>query len=112
MGKNDRCAVWVCDNDHKYSNCSVIKPRISKWNQTSEILFFSRNNEIKIKTWTKMLNKVLADSGKKNSFQVNKYTNVCSNYLRYGRPVELASHPILFFNGYDEAVTKRKEGNL
>ena len=52
------------------------------------------------------------------TFQVGKYTKVCSNNFEYGRPVEAAPNPTLFLKGYDDdanvgvkkkAPTSRKE---
>ena len=36
------------------------------------------------------------------TFQVGKYTKVCSNNFEYGRPVEAAPNPTLFLKGYDD----------
>ena len=36
------------------------------------------------------------------TFQVGKYTKVCSNNFEYGRPVEPAPNPTLFLKGYDD----------
>ena len=44
------CAVWGCDNDRRYSDRCVIKPHISKWDQSLQMRFFSPNNENKVKT--------------------------------------------------------------
>ena len=39
MRKSDRCAVWVYDNDRRYSDRDVIKPHISEWDQSLRMLF-------------------------------------------------------------------------
>ena len=36
------------------------------------------------------------------TFQVSKYTKICSNHFEYGRLVEIAPSPTLFFKGYDD----------
>ena len=65
--------------------------------------FFSPKTENEVKTWTKLVNRVFVDSfGKKKTFQVSKYTKICSNNFEYGRPVGVASNPILFLKGYDD----------
>ena len=56
MGKNDRCAVWGCDNDRRYSDRYVIKPYISKWDQSLQMNFSPPKNEYKVKTWIKLIN--------------------------------------------------------
>ena len=81
--------------------------------------FNSPKNENEAKTWTKLVNRVFVDSsGKKKTFQVNKYTKICSNHFEYGRPVEAAPNPTPFLKGYDndpkvgvkrKAPTSRKE---
>ena len=81
--------------------------------------FFSPKTENEVKTWTKLVNRVFVDSfGKKKTFQVSKYTKICSNNFEYGRPVGVAPNPILFLKGYDDdakvgvkrkAPTSRKE---
>ena len=89
--KSDRCVVWGCDNDRRYSDRYVIKPHISKWDQSLQIFFFSPKYENEVITWTKLINRVFVDSsGKKKTFQVRKYTKICSNHFEYGRPVEAA----------------------
>ena len=45
--------------------------------------------------WNKNLRKM-------KTFQVGKYTKVCSNNFEYGRPVEAAPNPTLFLKGYDD----------
>ena len=65
--------------------------------------FFSPNNETEVKTWTKLVNRVFVDSsGKKETFQMGKYTKICSSHFEYGRPVEAAPNPTLFLKGYDK----------
>ena len=65
--------------------------------------FFSPNNETEVKTWTKLVNRVFVDSsGKKETFQMGKYTKICSSHFEYGRPVEAAPSPTLFLKGYDK----------
>ena len=49
MGKNDRCAVWGCDNDRRNSDRYVIKSHISKWDQSLQMRFLSPKNENKVK---------------------------------------------------------------
>ena len=52
--------------------------------------------------WNKNLDKasVFVDSsGKIKTFQVSKYTKVCSNNFEYG---EAAPNPTLFLKGYDD----------
>ena len=79
MGKNDRCAVWGCYSDRRYSDGYVIKPPISK---SLQMRFFSPKNKNQVKTWTKVVNRVfVASSGKKKTFQVTKYTKISSNHL-------------------------------
>ena len=65
MGKNDRCVVWGCDNDRRYSDPCVIKPHISKWDQSLQMRFFSRKNKKEVKTWTKFVTRVFVDSSGK-----------------------------------------------
>ena len=102
MGKNDRCADGGCDNDCQYSDRYVIKPHISKWDQSLQMRFFSPKNENEVKTWTKLINRVFVDSsGKKKTFRVSKYTKICSNHFEYGRLVEAAPNATLFLWGYD-----------
>ena len=97
MGKNDRCADGGCDNDCQYSDRYVIKPHISKWDQSLQMRFFSPKNENEVKTWTKLINRVFVDSsGKKKTFRVSKYTKICSNHFEYGRLVEAAPNATLF----------------
>ena len=116
MGKNDRYAVWRCDNDRRYSNPYAIKPHISKWDQFLQMRFFFPKNENEVKTCTKLVNRVFVDSsGKKKTFQVSKYTKICLNHFEYGRPVEAAPNPILFLIGYDNDAkvgVKRKASTL
>ena len=82
MGTSDRCAVWGCDNDRQYSDRYVKKPYISKWDQSLQMRFSFPKNENEVKTWTKLLNRVFVDlSGKKKTFQVSKYTKICSNHF-------------------------------
>ena len=119
MGKNDRYTVWGCDNARQYLDRYVIKPHISKWDQSLQLLFFSPKNENEVKTWIKLVNRVsMESSGKKKTFQVNKYTKICSNHFEYGRPIEAAPNPTLFLKSYDDdakvgvkrkARTARKE---
>ena len=81
--------------------------------------FFSTKNGNELKTWTKLVNRVFVDSSrKKKTFQVSKYTKICSNHFEYGRPVEATPNPTLFLKGYDDdsqvgvkrkASTSRKE---
>ena len=103
MRKSDRCAVWVCDNDRRYSDRDVIKPYISEWDQSLRMRFFSTKNENEVKTWRKLVNRVFVDSSrKKETFQVRKYTKICSNHFGYGRPEEAAPNPFLFLKVYDD----------
>ena len=103
MRKCDRCAVWVCDNDRRYSDRDVIKPHISEWDQPLRMRFFSTKNENEVKTWRKLVNRVFVDSSrKKETFQVRKYTKIYSNHFRYGRSEEAAPNPFLFLKGYDD----------
>ena len=73
---------------------------------------FSPKNENEVKTWTKFVNIVFADSsGKKKTFQVSKYTQICSNHFEYDRLIEAAPKPTFFLRGYsmdDNAGVKRK----
>ena len=112
MGKNDRFALWECDNDRRYSDHYVIKPHISKWDQSLQMRFFSPKNEYEVKSWTKLVNRVFVDSsGRKETFQLSKYTKLCSNHFKYGRLVEAAPYPTLFLKGYEDDVkfgVKRK----
>ena len=62
MGEHYRCAVWGYDNDHQYSDHYVIKPHISKWDQSLQMHFFSLKNENEVKNWTKLVNRVFGDS--------------------------------------------------
>ena len=81
--------------------------------------FFSTKNGNELKTWTKLVNRVFVDSSrKKKTFQVSKYTKICSNHFEYGRPVAATPNPTLFLKGYDDdsqvgvkrkASTSRKE---
>ena len=65
--------------------------------------FFSPKNENEAKTWRKFVNTVSAESsGKKKTFQMSKYTKICSNHFEYGRLVEVAPNPTLFLKGYDD----------
>ena len=65
--------------------------------------FFSPKNENEVKTWTKLVNSVFVDSsGKKKTFQVSKYTKICSNHFEYDRLVEVAPNPTPFLKGYDD----------
>ena len=82
-----------------YSDRYVIKPHISKWDQSLQMCFFSPKNENEVKTWTRVF---VDSSGKKKTFQVSKYTQICSNHFEYGRPVEAAPNPTLFLKGYDD----------
>ena len=119
LGKNDRCAVWGCDNDRRYSDRYVIKPHILKWDQSLQMHFFSPKNENEVKTWAKLVNRVCVDSsGKEKIFQMSKYTRICSNHFEYGRLAEAAPNPTFFLEGYDDdakvgvkrkAPTSRKE---
>ena len=103
MGKNDRCAVWRCDNDRRYSDRYIVKPYISKWGQSLQMRFFSPKNENELKTWTKLVNRIFGDSfGKKKTFQVSKYTKICSNHFEYGRPEEAAPNSNLLLKDYDD----------
>ena len=76
--------------------------------------FFFPKNGNKVKTWTKLVNRVFVDSsGKRKTFQVSKYIKICSSHFEYGRPVEAAQNPTLF-KGYDDnakvcAPPSRKE---
>ena len=95
-----KCAVWGCDNDRRHSDCYVIKPHISKWDQPLQMRFFSRKNENEVKIWTKLVNIIFVDSsGKKKTFQVRKYNKILSNHFEY---VEVTPNPILFLKGYDD----------
>ena len=96
-----------------------MKPHISKWDQFLQMRFFSPKNENVVKTRAKLVNRVFVDSsGKKKTFQVSKYTKICSNHFEYGRPVEPAPDPTIFLKGYGDdakvglkrkAPTSRKE---
>ena len=78
-----------------------------------QMRFFSPKNENEVKTWTKLVNRVFLDSsGKKETFQLSKYT------IEYGRPVEAAPNSTLVLKVYDndakvgvkrKALTSRKE---
>ena len=39
---------------------------------------------------------------KMKTFEVSKYTKICSNHFEYGRLVETAPSPTLFLKGYDD----------
>ena len=77
---------------------------------------FSPKNENEVKTWTNLVNRVAVDSsGKKETFQVSKYTKMYSNHFEYGRPVKAAPNLTLFLKGYDNDTkvgVKRKAPNL
>ena len=45
----DRCAAWGYDNDRRYSDRYVIKPHISKWDQSLQMRFSSSKNENEVK---------------------------------------------------------------
>ena len=97
MRKNDRCALWGCNNGHRYSDRYVIKPNILKLGQSLQMRFFSPKNENKVKTWAKLANRLFVDStGKKKTFQVSKYTKFCTNQFEYGMQIEAAPNPTLF----------------
>ena len=81
--------------------------------------FFSPKIKNEVNTWTILVNRVFVDSSKKKkTFQVSKYTKICSSHFEDGMQVETAPNPILFFKGYDnnakvgvktKAPTSRKE---
>ena len=81
MRKSDRWGVWGCDNDRRYSDRHVIKLRISKWDQSLQMRFFSPKNENEAKTWAKLVNRVsVGPSGKNKTFQVSKYTKISNDF--------------------------------
>ena len=52
---------------------------------------------------------------KMKTFEVSKYTKICSNHFEYGRLVETAPSPTLFLKGYDDHAkvgVKRKGSNF
>ena len=100
MRKSDRCAVSGWDNDRRYSDHYVIKPHISKWDQSLQMHFFSPKNENEVKTWTKLVNRVFVDSpGKKKTLQVSKYTKICSNHFEYDTSRFMTMMPWLVLKG-------------
>ena len=44
---------------------AVMKPHISRWDQSFQMRFFSPKNENKVETWTKLLNRVVEYSSEK-----------------------------------------------
>ena len=43
----------------------VMKPHISRWDQSFQMRFFSPKNENKVENWTKLLNRVVEYSSEK-----------------------------------------------
>ena len=43
----------------------VMKPHISRWDQSFQMRFFSPKNENKVETWRKLLNRVVEYSSEK-----------------------------------------------
>ena len=43
----------------------VMKPHISRWDQSFQMRFFSPQDENKVETWTKLLNRVVEYSSEK-----------------------------------------------
>ena len=43
----------------------VMKPHISRWDQSFQMRFFSPKDENKVETWTKLLNRVVEYSSEK-----------------------------------------------
>ena len=82
MGVNDRCTVGACSNNaRKYKEKHVIKPHISAFDgvlEYTELRFWKCNDPKLFPKWTFACNR--------KHFRCNKYTVICSNHFKYGRP--------------------------
>ena len=96
-GKKDRCAVFGCNNDHRF----VEKYMVKEHSVSSEVRFCSCKDPRPLATWTRLLSR--------KGFKVNKNAKVCSNHFKFGgRPVDSHPHPTFFLKGYNREIVTRK----
>ena len=60
----EKMAVRGCGNDHRYFDRYVIERHILKLDQSLQMRFFVQKNKNKVKTWTKLINRIFDSSAK------------------------------------------------
>ncbi len=96
MGNGDHCAVWGCDNDHRYPLKQKILPHVGM------LRFYSPQTQTDIVKWGKLISR--------KHFKVTKNTKVCSNHfkLRY-RCRTSCPYPTLHMKGYKDQESKQNK---
>ncbi|KAG1700043.1 hypothetical protein GQR58_005355 [Nymphon striatum] len=115
MGKADRCAIVGCPNDRRHPEKYIIKDHIRS-EEPPFIRFWTCKSSF-YDIWTKLLDRKLSTTTSgptphESTFQVGKYTKVCSNHFKHGRPTRWDPHPTLYLKGYGVLVGELTKRNI